>query len=195
MRIIAVRHGQTNWNKERRFQGQNDIPLNETGREQILVTADFLKNETLEAVYSSDLVRAKDTAAAIAAQHELRPIEDERLRETHMGVWEGLEFNEVYAKYREEFEAWYGNEYGVIPGGEGIKEVEKRVMDFVADIQDEHEDTIVIATHGGVIKILLAQALGPEYIWDKVVDYASVTILKIKGKEIIPEAINVVPWA
>ncbi|NLC77764.1 MAG: histidine phosphatase family protein [Clostridia bacterium] len=194
MRVILVRHGQTEWNKAGKFQGHSDVPLDRVGREQVEATAAYLAREKIEAVYASDLSRARDTAAAIAAYHGLEPVCDPRLRELDMGHWEGLDFNAVYSNYRQEYDAWYGNAEGVIPGGEGVKDVEKRVLEFIREISPKHKGTVVIATHGGVVKGVLAYALGPEYLWEQRVDHASVTIVNIEGEKIVPEAINIVPW-
>lgn len=194
MRVILVRHGQTEWNKAGRFQGHSDIPLDEVGRGQVEATAAYLANEKLEAVYASDLSRAKDTALAIAAYHGLEPICDRRLRELNMGIWEGLDFNAVYSQYRQEYDAWYGNRDYVIPNGEGVKDVEKRVLEFIWEIAPKHEGSIAIATHGGVVKAVLAYALGPKYLWEQRVDHASITIVKVDGEQIEAEAINLVPW-
>lgn len=196
MRLIMVRHGRTAWNNVGKLQGHSDVPLDEVGREQVLTTAKYLAKEELQGIYTSDLSRAKDTAAAIANDRMLEPVVDRRLRELNLGIWEGLDFNTVYNEYRQEYDAWYGNAAGKVPGGEGVKDVEKRVLDFIWEVMPKHQnETVAIATHGGVVKSVLAYALGPQYLWDQVIDYASITIIKIQGKEFIPELINLVPWA
>ncbi len=194
MRLIMVRHGETIWNAEKKIQGHSDVPLSELGKEQVLATAAYLAEEELEAIYTSDLSRAIDTALAIGGNRGLTPIIDQRLREAHMGIWEGLNFGTIYTKYRKEYDAWYGNENGIIPGGEGVKEVEKRVLDFLNEVSFKHHDNVAIATHGGVIKSVLGHALGPEYLWGRIIDNASITIVKIKASKIVPEAVNIVPW-
>lgn len=194
MRLIMVRHGETIWNAEKKIQGHSDVPLSETGKEQVLAAASYLVKEELEAIYTSDLSRAIDTALAIGAHRDITPVIDQRLRESHMGIWEGLDFNTIYTKYRKEYDAWYGNEEGFIPEGEGVKEVEKRVLDFIKEIAPKHQNNVAIATHGGVIKSVLACALGSRYLWEQAIDNASITILKVEGLRIEPEAINIVPW-
>ncbi len=194
MRLIMVRHGETIWNAEKKIQGHSDVPLNEAGRNQVLAAASYLAKEELEEIYTSDLSRAMDTALAIGAHRGLTPIIDQRLRESHMGVWEGLDFNTIYTRYRKEYDAWYGNEEGFIPGGEGVKDVEQRVMSFIEEIALKHQNNVAIATHGGVIKSILACALGPKYLWEQRVDNASITIVQVKELKIVPEAINIVPW-
>lgn len=194
MRVIFVRHGQTEWNKSGKFQGHSDVPLNDTGRRQVKATAAYLAKEPIEAVYSSDLSRAIDTGAAIASYHGLDPVPDARLRELYMGKWEGLDFNTVYNNFRQEYDAWYGNPDGVTPGGEGVKDVEARVLDFIFEVSPKHQGTVAVATHGGVIRAVLAYAVDERYLWEEPIDHASVTIVKVDGKRIIPEAINIVPW-
>ncbi|HHW06635.1 MAG TPA: histidine phosphatase family protein [Clostridia bacterium] len=194
MRMILVRHGQTEWNKAGKFQGHSDIPMDETGREQVQAAAAYLAQEPLEAVYASDLSRAKETAAVIAAYHGLEPILDVRLRELYMGRWEGLDFNTVYRHFRQEYDAWFGKRDGVTPGGEGVKDVEARVLDFIFEVAPKHRGTVVAATHGGVIRAVLAWAVDERYLWEEPIDHASLTIIKVEGKQLIPEAINIVPW-
>jgi len=192
--MILVRHGQTEWNKAGKFQGHSDIPMDETGREQVKATAAYLAREPLEAIYSSDLSRARETAAAIAAYHGLEPIVDVRLRELHMGRWEGMDFRTVYRDFREEYDAWYGKRDGVTPGGEGVKDVEARVLDFVFEVAPKHRGSVAVATHGGVIRAVLAYAVDERYLWEEPIDPASVTIIRVEGSRLVPEAINIVPW-
>ena len=97
--ILLARHGETDWNLERRVQGHTDRPLNESGRAQALALADRLSTESLDAVYSSDLARARETAAVIAARHGLDVIETSDLREKDFGSWEGMTDTEIMARF------------------------------------------------------------------------------------------------
>lgn len=103
--VILVRHGETLWNKELRYQGQQDSPLSPKGLQQAEVVGSFLQNRSIDAVYSSDLKRALLTAESIAKHHQLTPIVDQRLREIAFGVWEGKTRTEVQEEYPEVWEA------------------------------------------------------------------------------------------
>ena len=95
MKLLLVRHGQTDWNINRRFQGQSDVPLNEVGRQQATALANRLSREHIDVLFASDLQRAHETARIIAAQHACEIRLDARLREINFGAWEGLTYDEI----------------------------------------------------------------------------------------------------
>src|SRR5262245_16808019 len=97
--VLVARHGETEWNRERRIQGHEDVALSETGRAQARALAERLKRAPCARVVSSDLVRAKETAEAVAAALGLRVETDPRLREQHLGEWQGLTFPEVRLRH------------------------------------------------------------------------------------------------
>jgi probable phosphoglycerate mutase len=107
-RVLLWRHGRTAWNLQRRFQGQSDPPLDEVGRAQAREAAAMLASVEPDAIYSSDLVRATETAAALTALTGLPVRLDRRLRERSLGRWEGLTRDEVAALYGDEYAAWLG---------------------------------------------------------------------------------------
>lgn len=187
MIIIMVRHGQTDWNYEQRYQGHCDIPLNDTGRQQARDLAAILQNETVEAVYSSDLCRAKETAEIIAAPLSLPVIIDPRLREMSFGLWEGQTFTEIYRDYPNEFEEWFRNtsDY-TVPGGESVNRLLKRFQVFMDDIKDRYTGTVLLVTHGGVIRSFLFSILGqdPRELWENGLEPGAVIRLEINGDDI-----------
>ena len=129
MQLILIRHGQTEWNASQKYQGHTDIPLDDTGRQQARRLAEhLLQLEKVEAVYASDLVRARETAEIIAQAFNLKPLIDPRLRELCFGKWEGLTFNQVYAIYRAEFEQWYNSRQSLCAGGESFSDVANRSL-------------------------------------------------------------------
>ena len=97
--ILLARHGETDWNVERRVQGHSDTPLNDTGRAQARALAEELAGEPIDAVYSSDLVRAHETARIVAAQRGLEVTAIRDLRERNFGTWEGLTDEEIYVRH------------------------------------------------------------------------------------------------
>src|SRR5690606_38476427 len=106
MRLLLTRHGQTDWNIARRYQGQSETPLNEKGIRQAEQLAKRLSTETIHAIYASDLSRGMNTAKAIAAFHSLDVEPDARLRELSFGDWEGMTYEEMSAHSPELFDAW-----------------------------------------------------------------------------------------
>ncbi len=179
MRLILIRHGETAWNASQRYQGQTDIPLNESGREQARRLADYLaKNEALQAVYCSDLSRAIETAQILAREADIEPIPDKRLREFCFGLWEGLTFNEIWESYREDFENWFNNfEEFCVPEGESFSDLSARSLEAIEEIKAKHSDTVAVVTHGGVIKAVLCNLKHSPDPWRDTVPPGSITIV------------------
>ena len=158
-KVLIVRHGATEWNINKRAQGQADIPLTDKGRHQALDTARQLANFPVTAVYTSDLSRARDTAQAIAEMHGLAVTEDARFREIDQGDWTGLTTDEISARWPE---LWGpARHYNARPGGESPQQVRERALEGLRDAVQAHpEGTIVVVSHGGTIRWLAAETLG-----------------------------------
>jgi broad specificity phosphatase PhoE len=160
-KVFLVRHGATDWNMEKRAQGHADIDLNEEGHRQAAAVATELSHEHIDAVYASDLKRARDTAQAIAAAHGLEVEIDKDLREIDQGEWEGLTTDEIKQRWPD---LWGPNRhYNARPGGESPQDVKQRSLKAVARAVAAHpgdDETIVIVSHGGTIRWLSAEALG-----------------------------------
>jgi broad specificity phosphatase PhoE len=147
--ILLVRHGETDWNLERRVQGHSDRPLNETGRAQARALAEQLAGEPVEAVYSSDLVRALDTARPLAEALGLPVHTLPGLREKHFGTWEGLTDTEI----RERFPHADGGPWG---DAETTEDVAARVLAALHDVATRHRGAqVVVVTHGGPVRAVL----------------------------------------
>ena len=154
--ILLARHGETDWNRERRWQGWADPPLNDTGRAQARELADRLRDTPFDAVYSSDLRRAHETAEIVAAPHGVPVVADERLREVDIGSWSGLLHSEVEERYPD----------GVRPDGETREEHAARVISAVEEIARENLGRrILIVTHGGSIRALRGGAADVPSAW------------------------------
>jgi probable phosphoglycerate mutase len=163
MRMIIVRHGESEWNRIHRYQGQLDAPLSELGLRQAEALAERLKHEPIDVIYTSPLQRAARTAEAIARFHPNVPLHPTpALLEIHHGEWQGKYAQEVREQYAEGLREW--REYPTrsqMPGGESFSNVLKRTLDFKERICAEHSDkTALVSTHDVVIKILVADALG-----------------------------------
>jgi len=163
-RIILWRHGQTSWNVERRFQGSTDVPLTETGVGQARQAARLLASLRPDAIVSSDLTRAVDTAAELAALTGLDVIREEGLRETYAGVWQGLTHEEIIARHGDEYAAWKRGEAIRRGGGE----LETEIADRAAPVVLRHAEklpvdgTLVVVSHGGTIRTTIGRLLGLE---------------------------------
>jgi 2,3-bisphosphoglycerate-dependent phosphoglycerate mutase len=146
-RIILARHGETDWNRERRWQGHSDRPLNTTGREQAEALAAQLVGEPISAVYSSDLIRAHETARIVARRLGLDVVAVPGLRERRFGSWEGLQDVDVERR----FPGAHGP-----PDGETRQEMLRRVLESLEAIAASHPElTVLVVSHGGPIKAAL----------------------------------------
>ena len=169
MRILLLRHAETEWNRERRFQGWRDVPLSATGREQAESAARLLAATRIDAVWSSPLARARDTAAIIAAPHRLAVQESEAFREMGFGDWEGLTRDEVRERFPDAHRAWAETPHEAAwPGAETLAAVRARALAGLEALRAAHSgQTICLVSHGitGRILILEALGLGPDRLW------------------------------
>lgn len=160
-RLIIVRHGQTLWNLERKYQGHSDIALSETGLKQAEAVAGRLAAEQIDAVYASDLSRAYKTAEYIAAKHHVTVQTLPALREIKFGEWEGLTYEQIAAKWPGLLgKLWTTPDELQIPGGESFHQLKARAYTAVEKIVAQHpEQTVVIVAHGGTIGTILCAML------------------------------------
>lgn len=160
--ILLARHGETDWNRERRWQGHTDRPLTPRGREQARALAERLDRVRLEAVYASDLARARDTAAAVAERQGLELQTMPELREVDVGSWAGLTKSEAESRFPEAFRRWQQGNTGWTDG-ETYDEMSERVLAAIRRIAARHPATpVLVVSHGGAIRAIHAAALGLE---------------------------------
>ena len=160
--LILVRHGQTDHNLSGRYQGQSDVPMNALGREQIEAVARELAGVPAAAIYSSDLMRSRESALIIGRALGLEPVIAQELRERSFGSFEGLTHEEAAARFPQSWaqrerdsEAW------IPPGGESLGELWERVLRFAETLWRRHDAKVfVVAAHGGPMKAILCDALG-----------------------------------
>jgi probable phosphoglycerate mutase len=147
--ILLARHGETDWNLQRRVQGHSDTPLNDTGHAQARALADELADEPLDAVYSSDLARAHETARTVAERKGLPVTALPELREKHFGTWEGLTDQQVWERYPESLQGQWGD-------GETSEEVSRRVLAALRTIAADHPGgRVLVVAHGGPLRLVL----------------------------------------
>ncbi|MBN8749247.1 Phosphoserine phosphatase 1 [Xylophilus ampelinus] len=165
-RLIAVRHGETDWNADTRIQGHIDIPLNETGLWQAARAGEALADEAVGAIYASDLQRAWQTAQAIAAAQP-RPVQvvaDPRLRERAFGSFEGRTFAAIEAETPEDARRWRQRDPHFAPtGGENLVDFRQRITAAAAELAARHPgELVVLVAHGGVMDVLYRAATGQD---------------------------------
>jgi probable phosphoglycerate mutase len=163
MRLIIIRHGESEWNRIGRYQGQADAPLSELGLRQAEALAGRLRNERLDAIFTSPLQRAARTAAAVARFHpHVPPASEPALLEIDHGEWQGLMVDEVKGRYGAGLLEWRMHPTRAqMPGGESFSNILKRVLDFKERLLIEYsEKNVLVSTHDVVVKILVADALG-----------------------------------
>ncbi len=180
LKLLLVRHGETDWNRDRRIMGRQEIGLNETGRLQALSLQEALARFPVDAVYSSPVCRARETAQILVEARGLSIAYDERLVEIHYGDWVGKTFEEVRA-FPDYIPYFKRLETPVAPNGETLYQVRDRALDFVRQIQRSHPNQTVIAvSHADWIKCLLMEFLGIPYgnIWKFRIDNVSVSLLE-----------------
>ena len=160
-RLLLLRHGQSTWNAELRWQGAADPPLSELGREQARAAAAALRDAGFTVVVSSPLTRAMQTAEVIADALGLGPVDTEdELRERDVGEWSGLTTEQIEARWPGLLDEWRAGRLDAIPGGEG--DITPRVVDGVRRVVSLHPgDTVLVVTHGGVIRTA-ERAFGAE---------------------------------
>jgi probable phosphoglycerate mutase len=160
--IILIRHGETEWNSQQRMQGHSNSDLSSVGQAQIQALGEWMKNVPFDHIYSSDSLRAKQTAEAITqfSGHELKI--DLRLREKNLGVFEGLTSEEARERHPEVFRLFKtaGSKY-VIDEGESTQQLQDRALEIVDEIRIKHpEERVLLVTHGGFIRVVMKHSLG-----------------------------------
>ncbi|SDF07524.1 alpha-ribazole phosphatase [Sporolituus thermophilus] len=193
-KVILVRHGQTIWNLELKYQGHTDIELTELGIRQAQLVADRLASENVAAVFASDLSRAYKTAEFIAAKHGLSVVTVPELREIRFGAWEGLTYDGINSQWPDIMKKLYTSpDDVVIPGGETFRELKARAEGAIKRIVSEHPNqTIVVVSHGGTIRTLLCAALNIHlnYVWNIRQDNTAVNIIEYYRERAVVALVN-----
>jgi probable phosphoglycerate mutase len=160
--LLFIRHGETDWNRRACFQGQIDVPLNGTGRLQAERLGARLAGEPHDLLFSSDLQRAQQTAAPLAAAWQQQPVLVPGLREQGFGEWEGLDFPTIQARYPQLWPQWleHAPDFAT-PGGESALQFHARVLDAVKQLAEQAPGRrVAVVTHGGVLDMLWRTAQG-----------------------------------
>ena len=178
-KLILARHGETAWNVEKVFRGRADINLDEVGIKQAELLGKHLSNWKLEAIYSSPLKRALDTANIIARYHKIGVQIDEGLIDFDYGEWQSLPEQEVKRLYPALLNEWHNNPHKVrMPGGESLEDVRRRAIRVVNDVLSKYQGSILLVSHRVVIKVLICSLLGLDnsHFWNISQDVGGITI-------------------
>jgi probable phosphoglycerate mutase len=192
--MILVRHGETDWNRELRFQGHVDVSLNAIGLEQARRLGSRLAGEKAHALYVSDLLRARQTAQPVASELSMIPVNDAALREQSFGVVDGMRVDDIKQQHPESWEGWLAfQEDFAMPGGESTRQFHARVMQSVHRMVAEHPDqTVVVVTHGGVLDMIYrtARSLGLNGPRQSDIPNAGLNRVRVHGG-----GIDILSWA
>lgn len=193
-RLIFVRHGETAWNKGEIFRGSADVPLNKTGERQARALGEALKSDRIDAIYSSPLSRAMDTARAVAESCGLTVVEAPELTDICYGEWEGVSNDEISEKFPYLVNRWKAApETMKFPGGEDLHTVRKRAVGFLREAVGAGQGkTIVLSSHRAVLKVLIlfCLKLGNEHFWNVRLENAAYSVFEHDGDDFILAAHN-----
>ena len=189
MEIFLVRHGETAWNINQVFRGRIDVALNETGLKQAELLARYLDGLKLDAIYSSPLKRALQTAEAIAKRSKLKVVIEAGITDLDFGKWQGLSHQEVSDTYRDLYSEWMTHPERVrMPDGESLTEVRERAAAVVNDLTAKQLDRAVLVSHRVVNKVLSCALLGLDnsHFWSIRLDTCGITtFIYEKGRFIL----------
>jgi len=177
--LILARHGETAWNVEKVFRGRADVDLNRVGLKQAELLGKYLSNWELEAIYSSPLRRALDTANMVARYQKVAVRVAEGLTDFDYGEWQSVPEQEVKKLYPALLNEWHSNPHKVrTPGGESLEDVRRRVVELINDILPRHRGNVLLVSHRVVIKVLICYLLGLDnsHFWNISQDVAGITI-------------------
>ena len=163
--LLLVRHGETDWNRDGRWQGHSDTHLNDVGRDQARRVA--MELHDVDLVYSSDLARARETAEIVADVLAVPVRLDARLRERSFGAWEGLTGSEIEAAFADAHARWLAREGAGADDAEPFEAFSARVTSFLTEVLERHPgETVLVVAHGGSIRVIHALASGLDYARD-----------------------------
>jgi broad specificity phosphatase PhoE len=162
--LLLVRHGETDWNRERRFQGHADPPLNDAGREQAHELAESLAREGIDAIYTSDLQRARETAEILAARFGSEVVALRELREIDVGDWQGLTWPEIEERHPDGAARWGRDGHGW-DGGETYDQLRERIVAALRGIAARHPgQRVLVVGHGGTVRATRAFVEGVSVV-------------------------------
>jgi broad specificity phosphatase PhoE len=192
--IYLVRHGQTDWNREKIFRGHADRPLNDHGLREARAVADFLSGQPVNFIYASPLKRAMQTAEPLAEQRDMKVEVLPGVIDLDFGEWSGMPMKEVKDKYPDIYQDFIKHpEKAEFPGGESLREAQERAMKAVREVAERHPDmTGAIVTHRVICKIIILGLLGLDvsHFWEISQDTACINLFEYKNDRVVIRYIN-----
>ena len=193
-KIYVIRHGQTAWNLEEVFRGRADIPLDETGKKEVHLAGEALKNETIHAIYSSPLSRSMETAENIAKFQNVEVSPLDAIIDISYGDWEGKPIAQIQEKFPELYERWLKEPHNVcFPNGESLKEVRSRTMEAIDQLVAKHpNENIALVAHRVPNKVICCAIIGIDNsnFWRIQQDTASTNLFVYKEGQWIVSFLN-----
>ena len=193
-KVYLVRHGQTAWNVGEIFRGRADIPLDDTGKQEVHLAGEALKDETLHAIYSSPLSRSMETAENIAKFHNIPVTPLDAIIDVSYGEWEGRENQEVKENYPELHDLWHHEPHKIkFPGGESLDEVRSRTMTALEELLAKHQnENFVLVAHRVPNKVICCALLGLDnsHFWRIQQDTASTNLFVYRDGQWIISFLN-----
>lgn len=199
IKIYMVRHGETEWNKDNKTQGMKDIPLTDKGKRQAMLLAKSLSDVHFDKIYSSDLLRAYDTAKTISDVNKTEIEINKNFREVNFGKWEGMTPSQIDEYYPEEHKLWINSPQLIrLPGGETLNEASERASNALNKILDGYiqknvqNRSLLIVAHSGIIKLLILASLGIDVSkYNRLrQDNTALNIVRFYGKKGVLQAFN-----
>jgi len=193
--LILIRHGETDWNRELRFQGQVDVPLNATGHEQARRLAQRLAGEQVNHLYASDLIRTQQTAEPVAKQLTLQGVAEAGLREQNFGLVDGMRVDDIKAQHPSAWDRWtqFDADYAFDGGAESTRQFHARVMEAVRRLVAAHQgQTLMLVTHGGVLDMIYRTARALDLSGPRQSDIPNAGLSRVRFNG---DAIDILGWA
>ncbi len=193
MEILLIRHGETQWNRELVFRGRADIELSERGKKQAQLLGERLGSMEIDAIFSSPLLRATQTAAPAAERLGIDVFPDEALIDVDFGDWTGLSRDEVSEKFPDAFKKWHANPLEVsFRDGDVMREVQQRSLNYLREAAAKDYSRIAIVTHRVILKLLLVSILeaSERAFWLIQFDTCSVSALEATGNSLLVKYLN-----
>ncbi|NOZ20927.1 MAG: histidine phosphatase family protein [Planctomycetes bacterium] len=191
--LILIRHGETDWNRDKIFRGRADIPLGDRGLKQAERVGEALKDRALEAVYTGPLQRCVQTATPIAARRQITLATLDAVTDIDYGDWQGEPETVVREEYPDLFRQWETTPEGVtFPNGEGLEDVRKRSLPAILDVAARHDGEVAVVSHRVVLKVVILGllGLGVEKFWSVRLDTCSLTLFDISKHRTILARLN-----
>lgn len=179
-RFILIRHGKTNWSREKKYQGRSDIALSPEGKKNVRALAQIIKNLDIDVLYTSSLKRARQSGDIISAKLGFKARVDSKLNELNFGQWEGKTAQQLISEKNKRFASWARGKWQTPDGGESIHSLRRRVRQFLKQCLRKHKDqNIGIVTHGGPIRMIIVESLRLplKHLFSFRADPASFTVL------------------